>query len=238
MLDKLTDKLGRHLWCVIGLIGLLMFWIVVFSVSGKGADIASWVSILFAIIVVTYMLIQGHEMRNLIEKGHRIIETRTGEWTQELNRALSLGAAGSTSQVGDEEQAAGTPQLPLNTATCLWLPLLVFYAVVKAYQSGRPIRSARIAKIFFEVRHEEDYVLTMTEEHLVVGIILGLSSFLQPGSIELMRREVNIKKLPPPFVSHLPTAIQNRIDDPNMSEPERERLQAFKDEIDRDFATM
>jgi len=227
------------------------------------------VAIVLAAIVIVYMYYQDNRAQHYMEKvGENVIQMRglisdvprlmkdtaqtvekaTGSVREEVeslrNSFLMRETTQTPTQAGDEEQAAGTPQLPLNTAKCLWLPLLVFYTVVKAYQSKQSIRTDKVAEAVFEARREDSPLMILAGQHSVLGIILGLSCFLQPKSIEVTGKtevkvyEVSIKKLPPAFVEHIPTAVQQHIEDPNMTKEQRERLQAFKDKIDQYFARL
>lgn len=231
ILDKLTDKLRKHVWCIVAFAAMLIFWIIVFSVSEKGADIASWVSILFAIIVIMYMLIQGHEMRNLIEQGHRIMEAGTGKLERKFD-LLGFGGPAPPTESIDPEELKMAPQLQLNTMTCFWFPLLVLYAIVKAYEAGRPLHIPKLATIIFE-RSAKDRV--RGQEIAVFGAIITLSCFLKPESIsELLNlEEVRVNQLPASLVAYVPPAVQKRIED--LTTRDRNRLRASKEAVDQWF---
>jgi len=90
--QQVGEKIGFSLlrWGYFGVFGLgverTIAWLTAFFYDGRGSDIASWLSIVLAILVFVYMFYQHaqserntSEMRGLIHKGQQIIVEKAGQ---------------------------------------------------------------------------------------------------------------------------------------------------------------
>jgi hypothetical protein len=228
--DKLRACLQKHPFCIIIVFGIWILWMAAFWYAGQGAAIAAWLSIFFTVFVILYMLIQGHEMRNLIEKGQYAFEKMAERWERKLD--WSLGEKRITKAL-DSEQLKAAPKLQLHTATCKWATLLTFYAVVKARQSGQPIQAYKIAEMLFADKYSPSSSGAMATQNFILGIIFGLSGFLSSDSLIFEKDRIKINELPEEFIEYMSEVIQQRI--VGCDEPYKSLLQGFKAKIDEHF---
>jgi len=186
------------------LAAILIFWIAAFSISDRGGDIASWVSILFAIIVVMYMLIQGHDMRNLISQGQALLETKMSETTTAVASqadALQLLFKSSVlpQQTKEKPVRAEVNKVPFNPSRFPPSGLVSLYVLQKASQEAKNIQSEDLARAFWAGTATNPAILFTTHGY-ILGVIYAVESVFESIKISSrgkgVSRRLTVEKFP------------------------------------------
>ena len=181
-LDKLTVKLKSHVWCIILFSALMIFWIIAFSFSGKGDNTASWQSILFAVVVIVYMLIQGHEMRNLVEEGHRLMAEKFGAVEESAKKFEAIAKLlESTEQPTTVSVPPSEHKYELNASISTCIILYMFYAVSRSYVLKKSVSLRNLVKNMYPDNEKTSDAMYWIGQ----GILRSLESFLEKGSLEI-----------------------------------------------------
>lgn len=250
--DKLTVKMKSHVWCIIFFSALMIFWITAFSVSGKGDNIASWLSILFAVVVIVYMLIQGHGMRNLVEEGHRLMAEKVGTTAEKVaERVDSMNKTASALLSRLEEPATKisnvesleSDKLRFNASNAKSHTLLTLYAAVQSSKFGKPILIDNLTNIINEAQKQgrlDNPTVALFFTFGLRGILLGLECFLEPHSIIPGRRtwSYEVKNLPPEFEEHISKELTRRATEPPVTPEYTDYIESAKRNIDAYFAEL
>ncbi len=246
LFDKLTVKMKSHIWCVIFFSALMIFWIVAFSVSGKGDNIASWVSILFAVVVIVYMLIQGHEMRNLVEEGHRLMAEKTGkvaESAKSISERLSefLQFREPPPSKISEIQPLRTRKLHINVDTRI-VTVLVLYACAQSCKFDKQMSLKKVGAIIlhaFEMTKIDDTALSLSA-WANIGILFGVESFLEPVRVITGENiwDAKVENLPPDFEELIVEELTRRATKKPVSSKYADKIDSAKRNIDAYFAEL
>ncbi|MHC4398020.1 MAG: hypothetical protein ACYS1A_20445 [Planctomycetota bacterium] len=242
--ERLKVCLSKHPFCIVTIFGVWMFWATAFWYAGQGTAIATWLSIFFTVFVIIYMLIQGHEMRNLTEQAYRAMEEKTIRVEDLIHKSVLVAnePRNFISKTTGVSEATAGPEFRLDTTNCRWIVLLAFYAIAKAAQKiqepGKTysLDMQKITSTIHGGRIEPSCVEFPTAQMAIIGIILGLHCFLGPESItEDPMGVITIKSIPSSFVNYMLDAIQERINDPSMSSDNRTHLTLLQNCLDAYF---
>jgi len=252
--NKLTVRLQQHVWCLLGLAALLIFWLVAFSLTGKGSDIASWVSILFAVVVIVYMLIQGHDMRNLVEEGHRLMAEKAGTMVDtagEMAKKTDLMSElmvklFKTPEVEHVQPGAVEPfetdKLRFNASNARDVTLLVLYAAAQASRLAKqlPLRNvlAHAADLGLEGEKDPKFLEEVINNlvHGARGTLLAIECFLEPDSLIYGDgTNMEIKNLPPGFEQHISKELTMRVTEIPVSSKYKHYIETNRQNIDACF---
>ena len=106
--------LQNHIYCVIAVLLLVIFWILAFIQADLGPHIASWVSILLAIVAIVYAFLQGVHTHSVVESG----QGQAQLWHQNIEsmlREVSGRSVVEDAEIGDN--VVGAKAAPEGT---LW----------------------------------------------------------------------------------------------------------------------
>jgi len=255
ILDKLTDKLRRHVWCAIVIVGALVtiVWMAAFAYASKGSDIASWGSIFLALAVIMYMFFESYrsgqslsEMRELIREGQNILAGKADqlraqvESMKEQQQKFADSLLQQRPQLVAETKAPERPEFRLNIGACTWVQLLGLYSIVKSFKSKRALNLNLLATIVYE----EPGFRAGTPAHFggvmfLSGLFTGITCFLEADSVAVGAFGIEAKKdFPNNTAQLIIERLQQQIDDAQMSDPDRRRLQKLKHNIDAYVAAI
>lgn len=229
-LKKLTETLRRHVWCIIILALLFVFWLTAFFYAGKGNDIASWLSIILAILVIVYMFYQNarseqntSEMRGLIHRGQQIIEEKAGVMTDEARVMRETGLAlieKFQPEVGGESEPFEGPSFQFDVSSVGKGLLLVLYCIAKSCERQKRIYFKEIMPLIFE-EDELDSTENAVDSTIAYSVTSVLSCLFEPESIifhDVSEREfpqIEVKNLPANFAKYVSDEIKKRIKNPS-----------------------
>ncbi len=150
--DKIKKWFYTHAGCVIAVMLIFLGWYIAFTCVGRAADIASWTSIILAVVVIIFMIIQHAIFDAKMEKIEdrlitdmpRIIEREHGRLKDEI---LRFGMNGIPGQAKAEGEPGKTDQVSFNKLEqMISEDLLCLYCFVKSQEVKKPF----LAWLLFE----------------------------------------------------------------------------------------
>lgn len=217
-------------------IGIVTFWL-----GGKGNEIVSYMSfastliaIVLALVAIFYSMIQHTssqqnigEMRMLVSEASRIMTEKAssmeqqsvlmGRMTQQLAQSIGTGLPSSAAT------------FYLNVSNCSHIGLLVLYGLAKSYEHKKTFPLSE-----FLVRRYPDSNVQFAMVNYIMGFMVGLNCFLEPGSVTWDLASIKVDKLPPEFEGYIVQHIDMRIK--QESAVMKDFLQGGKSEIQACFA--
>jgi hypothetical protein len=245
MLDQLTAWLRRNVWCFVVAALLTIFWMAAFWYAGQGAAIATWLSIILAVVVIIYTFFETYrsgqrlsEMRELVREGQDILAIKADELKTETKSMKEI-----QQKIFDDLQKGPNltektgppvgPQFRLNIAACKWGQLFGLYCIAKSSKTKHPLDMEALINAIYPnpdiTRGSNMYNAMMWQ---LLGVFVGISCFLEPNSVLVSPNSLKVTKFPNDVADLLSENIQQQLDDPDMSAKDRKRFKNIIDGID------
>jgi len=213
-IKKKLNTLKEHVVCILLVAGIIVIATIVvsFGESNQLAQMvglaASVLSIVFAIIVFGYMLLQtwrteeiAKETKQLIRQTHKEIQELPSKITSEGEK-LTATDTGKIDRTGKDYK--------FDPTRVSWMTLIALYCISKAQEKGRQISKLGISSgIDGVLRVELSINYTMIGIHsFLEGVIYGLMCFLPESDITSKGDVVIVKNLPESFTKSVEQRIK------------------------------
>jgi hypothetical protein len=224
-MNRLTEILKRHIWCVIAIAAIILLAIITESFS-KDVNLVSHlslasaiVSIVLAVIVIVYMYFQDQrssqnitEMRKLIDEGHRTMTDKAGlmiDKAQSIENIARLMQSPSPGSKPDTPPLEILERLKLDVSVYSRSGLLVLYSLAKSHELRKTMSWNVISRLLY--KENESWAIQVQVHGL--GIIQSFEAFLRHEYLTSSNEQIRVKKLPDGFAESVIAELNHRIKD-------------------------
>lgn len=231
-MNRLTEILKRHIWCVMTIAAIILLAITALSFS-KDDNLVSHlsltsavVSIVLAVIVIVYMYFQDNrssqniiEMRNLVDQASRLMVEKAGTMA---DQAISMEE--SFRELIETSSKVSGPAMPLKDKTFHFdasearVPLLlVLYYLIKFHELNKPIHLLSTGAIILKPKVDAEDASEIKElkthmSYYSAGVFACLKCFWGSECIPKDGPLVEIKEVPKDFQQNILAIINAQIE--------------------------
>ncbi len=249
-MNRFTEMLKNHIWCVIGFASLLFLWILTIR-FGEDASLvshlglaASVLSIALAIIVIVYTFYQTErsgqnltEMRTLIYEASSVITSKADTIAQKASDLQdALATLQPPKKLNDQQNKDETFETRLvtdqNLSAYTEAGLVLLYCLLKAYEKNKVVHITKFSWSLAKLKTDATSYMLIG---YCVGVIQSLQSFWPGGSLAYIRKTnlVTVLKLPENFSSELTKELEYQIKKESNSQ-----LEEYKASADQYIETL